>query len=163
MFVLVPISEMPFCTQCGNQVQQTDLFCARCGARQSAQAPPPGRPDVLGGVSSRTASMLCYIPFLGWLASIVVLASPRFHDQRDVRFHAFQGLYLFVVWLIVEMVVGPFGRHFPGPNPMRLMAGLLHIGVLMAWIWMIIKTAQQEMYRLPLLGELADRSLAEQR
>ena len=107
--------------------------------------------------------MLCYIPFLGWIASIVVLASPRFREDRGVRFHAFQGLYLFVIWLIVEMVIGPAARHIPGPHPMNLMSGLLHLAVIAAWIWMIVKTAQEQMYRLPLVGELAERSLAEQR
>ena len=59
------------------------------------------------GISPRTASLLCYIPILGWIVSIVVLASARFRADSRVRFHAFQGLYLFVAWLIVDWVLGP--------------------------------------------------------
>jgi uncharacterized membrane protein len=153
---------MPFCTQCGNQVGQTDVYCASCGARQAVSpAPSPG--DPLRDITPRTASMLCYIPFLGWLAAIIVLASPRFRENRTVRFHAFQGLYLFVVWLLVDAVAFPFARSIPGHTPMPAVAGLMHALVFGAWIWMIIKTAQEQIYHLPIVGELAERSLAEQR
>jgi uncharacterized membrane protein len=100
---------------------------------------------------------------LGWIPSIIVLASPRFRDNRNVRFNAFQGLYLFVVWLVVDWVVSPFFRHMPHPTPMPAVAGLMHAIIFGAWIWMIIKTAQEETFHLPLVGELAERSLAEQR
>lgn len=107
--------------------------------------------------------MLCYIPLMGWIAAIVVLASPRFRAARNVRFHAFQGIYLFVVWLIIDHVIAPFWHHLPRPSPMPALAGLLHAVVFGAWIWMIIKTSQEQMYHLPLVGDLAERSLAEQR
>ena len=46
--------------------------------------------------------------------SIIVLAADKFRTNRAVRFHAFQGLYLFVAWLIVQQVIAPWFRHFPG-------------------------------------------------
>jgi uncharacterized membrane protein len=108
--------------------------------------------------------MLCYVPMLGWIASIIVLASPRYRTDRTVRFHAFQGLYLFVLWLLVDWVVMPFAHVIPGGrNPMVPIARLMHIAVFGAWIWMIIKTAQEELFHLPIIGDLAERSMAEQR
>jgi uncharacterized membrane protein len=107
--------------------------------------------------------MLCYVPYFGWIAAVVVLASPRFHTDRVVRFHAFQGIYLFVAWLLVDWVLSPVFHSIPSPNPMRAVAGLLHAAVLVAWVWMIVKTSQEQLFRLPVLGELAERSLAEQR
>src|SRR5690348_9045019 len=93
---------MPFCSQCGNEVGGADSYCHRCGSRQpSASAPyPAAGHDPLSQMSARTASILCYVPGIGWIASIVVLASEKFRANRDVRFHAFQGLYLFVAWLL---------------------------------------------------------------
>jgi uncharacterized membrane protein len=152
---------MPFCTNCGNQVSSTDIFCAGCGFRQTATGSSAGR-GLLDSISPKAAAMGCYIPFIGWIPAIVVLASPRFQTERAVRFHAFQGLYLFVVWLIVDWVLEPFLR-VAGPGPMRGVAGLMHLMVFAAWIWMIIKTSQQQMYHLPIVGELAERSVAEQR
>ena len=107
--------------------------------------------------------MLCYVPIIGWIASITVLASPRFRAERTVRFHAFQGLYLFVVWLLLDWVVYPFSHALPGGRtPFAAMAGLLHLLIFGAWIWMMVKTAQEEVFHLPIVGDLAERSLAEQ-
>jgi uncharacterized membrane protein len=158
----VVTDRMPFCTNCGNQVSGADIFCASCGFRQTPTGPTTGK-GFLDNISHKTAAMACYIPFIGWIPAIVVLASPRFQAERAVRFHAFQGLYLFVVWLIVDWVLEPFLRAVPGHGPMRGVAGLLHLTVFAAWIWMIIKTSQEQMYHLPIVGELAERSVAEQR
>ncbi len=164
---------MPFCTQCGNQVQPADTFCAACGARQGADAgnaakPGPGTSsatgkrsgDALSTMEPRTAAMLCYIPLMGWIASIVVLAADRFRNDKDVRFHAFQGLYLFVLWLFVEWVFGPITRY---SESTRFISKLLQAAVFGAWIFMIVKTKQGDNFRLPILGELADRSVSEQK
>ena len=156
---------MPYCCQCGSAVVAEDRFCAKCGARQTA-APGNGRnrsSDFVGGVSSRNASLLCYIPVVGWIAAIVVLASDRFRHDTQVRFHAFQGLYLFVAWLLVDWVIAPAfflqGFHaFHG-----LMTGALHLLIFVAWVIMIIKVSHHEDYRLPIIGELAERSVSEQR
>jgi len=157
---------MPFCTTCGGSVTGNDVYCAKCGTRQGTAAAGGARggPELLANVTPRVASLLCYVPVLGWLAAIVVLAAPRFQHNRDVRFHAFQGLYLFVVWLIVDWVVSPF-MMMPGPglHEMRALKSLLQLAVFCAWIFMIVKTSHDEMYHLPLVGELAERSVAEQR
>ncbi len=155
---------MPFCSQCGSQVQNTDVFCSKCGARQPVAAPPrpaPSRPaaDPFAGVSPRTASILCYVPWIGWIVAIVILASHRFRSDRYVRFHAFQGLYLFVAWLFVQWVVNPMLWFSEGPH--IPIGGLLQLVLLGLSIFMIIKASKDEAYSLPLLGELAERSLAE--
>ncbi|MFN3322292.1 MAG: hypothetical protein ACK5AZ_02250 [Bryobacteraceae bacterium] len=144
---------MPYCCHCGYRVQESDVYCGHCGANQRPQA----RPDFLGGISPRTASVLCYIPLLGWIAAIAVLASERYREQYDVRLNAFQGLYLFVAWLIVDWVVAPFFHMAPGQ---RLPVGILKTLLFGAWIFMIIKTSQGHLYRLPVLGELAERSMS---
>jgi uncharacterized membrane protein len=145
---------MPFCSQCGNTVAERDIFCALCGARQPVSAPP--RTDWLSGFPPRTAAVLCYIPVVGWIAAVVVLAADQFRGNRTLRFHAFQGLYLFVAWLIVSEVIGPMmHRHF------FHMDKLLSAGIIFMWIFMIIKTSHNEVYSLPLFGELAEKSVAE--
>jgi uncharacterized membrane protein len=150
-------------------VRGADAYCGVCGARQPVAAPGAAIPDYMTGMSSRTASMLCYVPWLGWLAAIVVLASARFRNDTRVRFNAFQGIYLFVAWLIVDRVVSPMLRfgfgfpHFGFFNPYRSMPALLNIAIFAAWVFMIIKASQEELFRLPILGDLADKSVTEQR
>jgi uncharacterized membrane protein len=161
--------QMPFCNQCGNQVRDTDAFCRRCGAAQPLDAPagpgaPPPRPQPppqfgasLAGIPPRTASILCYVPYLGWIAAIFVLASDRFRRDRTVRFHGFQGLYLFVAYLIEDQVMRPVFNHIPGAH----LNVFIHLALLGASIFMMVKASHDEAYALPLFGDLAHKSLTE--
>jgi uncharacterized membrane protein len=160
---------MPFCTKCGFQVADVDVFCANCGTPQkagtAAAGAAPGMPppaDPLRKVSDRNAAILCYLPFVGWVPAIIVLASARFRHNRDVRFHAWQGLYIFVLWLVVDWVLAPMFSFGPW-GPHRLIARSMHLALLATWIFMLVKTAQHELFRLPIIGELAERTVAEQR
>ena len=150
---------MPFCSQCGNQVGPADLYCGRCGSGQPGPSPPgpaPGR-DPLASIDARTASILCYVPAIGWIMSIVVLASERFRHNRTVRFHGFQALYLFVAWLMEDQVLRPMLSRISYLH----LHGVLQALLLGAAIFMMIKAAHEEEYPLPLFGELAQKSVAE--
>src|SRR5260370_1137414 len=127
---------MPYCSQCGNAVEGADVFCGKCGSRQPSTPRPYA--DPLAGMTARTAAILCYIPVVGWIASIVVLAAEKFRNNRTVRFHAFQGLYLFVAWLIVNQVFRPIWHSLedPGMPVDRILEAIL----MAAWIIMLIKT-----------------------
>ncbi|MFN0104932.1 MAG: zinc-ribbon domain-containing protein [Bryobacteraceae bacterium] len=153
---------MPFCTQCGTQIQPTAAFCGKCGARQPATAAGVATGEEwLRSIAPSTASTLCYVPFVGWVAALIILATQRFREDRLVRFHAFQGLYLFVVWMLVDIAIGSFFG-FAGMAVRRAVTGSLKLSVLCAWIFMLYKTSIGELIRLPFLGELAERSVAEQ-
>jgi uncharacterized membrane protein len=158
---------MPFCTHCGTRVDNAAAFCAACGSRQpgAVAAPPSARPspgdEWLRSISPSTACTLCYVPFLGWVVALAVLSSQRFRDDRLVRFHAFQGMYLSVVWLLVDIVIGSmFG--FLGIIGRRTITGTLKLSVVGAWVYLLYKTSRGELVQLPFLGELAQRSVAEQ-
>jgi uncharacterized membrane protein len=161
---------MPFCTQCGHQVSDVDVFCAHCGRKQQVAAgtgapftpPLPQTPvsDPLSNLSPRTASVLCYIPTVGWIAAVVVLAARKFRTDRIVRFHAFQGLYLFAAWMVVQWVIHPLMSAMPDRviRIDRILEGLL----LAVSILMMVKASHDEPYVLPIIGELAQKSAAEQ-
>jgi uncharacterized membrane protein len=111
----------------------------------------------LAGINPRTASILCYIPGVGWIASIIVLASDRFRLDRAVRFHGFQGLYLFVAWLLDDLVFRPLFYRIPNLHLYSVIQALL-LGMS---IFMMVKASHDEAYPLPLFGELAQKSVAE--
>jgi uncharacterized membrane protein len=146
---------MPFCSQCGNQVDAADVFCAKCGARQPNAPPRPA--DPFASITPRTASILCYIPGLGWIGSIIVLASERFRGNRVVRFHAFQGLYLFVAYLIEDWVLKPMFSVIPHVH----LNGIVDVVLLGMSIFMIVKASRDEAFALPIIGELAEKSVSE--
>ena len=152
---------MPYCVQCGKQVGATDQFCAGCGARQ-AGAPGPNLTDFWANLADRNVMQLCYIPWVGWIPAIGVIASSRFRSADTVRFHAFQGLYLFVIWLIADWFLDPALRFSP-LSSLRFISSLIKLSVLAAWIFMLIRVKQGQDFRLPLVGELAEKSVAEQR
>jgi len=135
-----------------------DLYCGRCGSRQPVTPPvPPRGADILCGLSGRTASILCYVPGIGWLAAILVLAADKFRRDRPVRFHAFQGLYLFVAWLMCDWVLRPMSGLMHHFSMFRLVQAVL-LGMS---IFMMVKASHDEQYSLPLFGELAQRSVLE--
>ena len=113
----------------------------------------------MGGISNRNAALLCYIPMVGWIAAIVVLASDRFRRQTQVRFHAFQGLYLFVAWLIVQWVFKPWDFFMGSPHVP--VVEIMKLALLVLSIFMMVKASEEKPYSLPILGELAERSLTE--
>lgn len=152
---------MAYCVQCGNAVGGWDKFCAGCGAPQAATPGPAsgkGQHDVFKGLSDRNAALLCYIPWVGWIAAIVVLASDRFRRTARLRFHAFQGLYIFAAWLMVEWVLLPVSRIVYDHSATRL----LELGIVALWVFMLVKVSQGEDYHLPVIGEMAERSASEQ-
>ena len=146
---------MPFCSQCGSQVDAADVFCAKCGARQPSAPPRPS--DPFASITPRTAAILCYIPGIGWIGSIIVLASERFRGNRVVRFHAFQGLYLFVAYLIDDWVLKPMFSAIPHMH----LNGLIDLVLLGMSIFMIVKASKDEAFSLPIIGELAEKSVSE--
>jgi uncharacterized membrane protein len=152
---------MAYCVQCGKQVGEADKFCPGCGRVQNVTAPSnPG--DFWANLTDQNAAMLCYIPWVGWIGAIAVLASNHFRGNKRLHFHAFQGLYIFVAWLLVQTFASPMLR-FGGGYPGRSLSSLLSLLVLGAWIFMMMKVRQNDDYRLPILGELADRSVSEQK
>ncbi len=167
---------MPFCMKCGTSVTDQDQFCGGCGARQnhaaaggpseasgfsaSANSGTAAAANGLDSLSPKTAALLCYIPVVGWIASLYVLSSDRFRQDLDTRFHAFQGLYLFVVYLIVDWVLGPMLNF----RTMDIQfEKLMKLALLGTWIFLLVKTNEGVMFKLPIIGELADRSVSEQR
>ena len=153
---------MAYCVQCGKGVGGSDKFCAVCGAPQSAAGGPafsPAAPhDIFKRLSDRNAALMCYIPWMGWIAAIVVLASDRFRRNSRLRFHAFQGLYIFAAWLMVEWVLLPISRIAYDHSATRL----LELGIVALWVFMLVKVSQGVDYHLPVIGEMAERSASEQ-
>jgi uncharacterized membrane protein len=147
---------MPFCSQCGNQVGPTQAFCSRCGAQQP-QDPAAANPLAHDPLSNITPSILCYVPAMGWIAAIIVLASQRFRHLPTVRFHAFQGLYLFVAWLMNDQVL----KWAFVPVSHLHLHDLVNLVLLAMSIFMMVKASHDEAYSLPLFGELAHRSVSE--
>ena len=164
---------MPYCTHCGNQVSDGDRYCAKCGNPQGIGAPPPGPqapaaepPPAAGAqvpkstysIKPNHAALLCYIPQMGWIASVIFMSLEPYRSNRYIRFHALQGLFLFVLYLLAHTVFG----FVPVPVfPFRFFnfRRILELLVVIAQVFGIVRTARGQDYRLPILSELAEKSM----
>ena len=170
---------MPFCTHCGTQTGADERFCTRCGSIQEAVPPPAGAtnfaPPPLAPIYAapnprlrpNIAALLCYIPSIGWLASVIFLAVDDYRRNRYVHFHALQGLFLFITYYLVSVVswgltpgviMDPFSIAFRGLSHWGFRSAL-HVALLIIQVVGIAKTAKGEPFHLPILGDIAERSM----
>lgn len=156
---------MPFCSKCGQPIQPDDRFCKLCGAPQPV-APPPSsgaksNADPFANIEAHVVQALGYIPFIGWIACIYGMSADRFRADRLTRFHAFQGLFVFVAWLVYDWVLESI---LYGMVPRAyILSRLVKLSFTIGWIYMVYQTSQKILVRIPFLADLADKSVDEQK
>ncbi len=131
--------------------------------------PPPtggGGKTSLGGLDQNMAAMLCYLTMiccgLGIIVSLVFFITEK--TSRFVRFHALQALFLAglsialsIVFSILQVILvsADLGVVALGLGIIRLLIGLALLGVC---ILCGIKANQNQMFKLPVLGDLAEKA-----
>ncbi len=95
------------------------------------------------GLKENVASLLCYV--LGWVSGLVFILIEK--RNKIVRFHAMQSIIVFGPLTIVSLLQIP-GLLLTGP--------LLTIGFVL-WVVLMVKAYQGERFKLPWVGNLAER------
>ncbi len=116
------------------------------------------------GLDSNVGAMLTYMPICGvsLIYSIIVLVTEK--TNKTVRFHAFQSLLLtaiaFVAYIAVLIVGGGLtiatGSSILGGLTFLLYA-IVAFGFLGLMIFGCIKGFQNSSYKLPVIGDMADK------
>jgi len=92
------------------------------------------------------------------VASVLFMSIEPYSKNRYVRFHALQGLFLFVLYLLARTLFALI--HVPVfPFPFFSFRKVLQTLVVVAQIFGIVRCARGEDYRLPILSELAEKSM----
>lgn len=158
---------MAFCPNCGASMNDGAAFCAACGNRAGAAPPanvavsggPAGAAAINTGMQSNVAGLLTYI--LGIISAVVFLVLDQFKNDRFVRFHAFQSLFFGLAWIafwiawifIWGMLTFAAGSVlFWIGLPIRMLIGF---GGFLYWLFLMYKAYNNEMYRIPYIGDLA--------
>jgi len=154
---------MPFCATCGTQVD--GKFCPKCGAAIGAAAPPPpgagAPPPVVGAapMADNVASTLCYV--LGFITGIIFLVLAPYNQNKAIRFHAFQSIFLSVGIIVIRIVLAIlFGILFQTGGFWFIYAliwpifGLLCLGI---WLYILFQTYQGKTVVLPIVGPMAQQ------
>ena len=116
------------------------------------------------GLDSNVGAMLTYLPICGisLIYSIIVLVSDK--NNKNVRFHAVQSLLLtvvYVVGIIAVALVGGILVGVTGSGILGSLVGLLYFAVIIGFLILMIigcvKAYQGGNYRLPVIGDMADK------
>jgi uncharacterized membrane protein len=86
----------------------------------------------------------------------VILFLPAFRENRFVRFHAWQSLLLWGVFLVLGSAA-LFLSNVAAAMLFLLFGLLVSLAMLFLWIVLSLKAWQGERFELPLFGELAGR------
>lgn len=162
---------MAFCQNCGSAVD--GRFCQKCGAAVAGGAPAPetpggSAPEVVpainaGGLTDNMAGALCYL--FGFITGILFLVLAPYNQNRNIKFHAFQSIFLnialFVIW-IVFAIVSVTLHVIPvlGAIVSVTLSFALWIGCLIVWFYMMFKTYNGEKIVLPVIGPMAEKQAA---
>jgi len=156
---------MPFCSNCGAEVKGN--FCAKCGAPMAGPAggtatPPPPPVPMPQVLTDNVAAALCYL--LGLLTGILFLILAPYSQNRAIRFHAFQSIFLNVAWIavfialsIVSMALLPIP--FVGAILIMLLHLGAHLGFFILWLMLMYKAYNNERWVLPVIGPLAEKQV----
>jgi uncharacterized membrane protein len=136
---------------CGTQIADGATVCAACSGRASAAVAPAGTSS---GLADNVAGMLAYVTII---PAILFLVLEPYNRSRFVRFHAWQSVLFNVAWWILW-----FGLHIVAHLPLLgfltvLVWPLIGLGGFIVWIILLIKANQGRMYKLPVIGDLAEK------
>lgn len=93
---------MAFCGKCGTQMEDGAAFCSQCGAPIGSGAPETGAPAMAMAQSDAEQNkVMGVLAYLGFLCLVPIFAAK---DSKFARFHANQGLVLFVGELAYAIV-----------------------------------------------------------
>jgi uncharacterized membrane protein len=133
----------------------TAAYCPGCGR---AMRPVERAQGMVGILPETLAGGLAY--FL--LPAIVFLLVEPYNKSRFVRFHSFQILGFCLAGLVIGAtlrVVGFLLFFIPLVAPLLLLLVSMVVGLAFfaVWVVLVLKALQGEMFKLPLLGDFAER------
>jgi uncharacterized membrane protein len=144
---------MAFCTVCGAQTPDGSTICPAC-SRSGAPAARPAQ-TTASGLTDNLAGALAYL----FIPAIVFLVVEPYSKNRFIRFHSLQSIILAVALWILNFIIT---RVFVGDWTSAMNGGLtilhlLNLAEFVLWAVLIVKAYQGQMFKLPIIGDLAQK------
>jgi uncharacterized membrane protein len=126
-------------------------MCAACSTKAAPMGSPSG---TTSGLSENVAGMLAYVTII---PAIIFLVTAPYNKNRFIRFHSFQCLFFCLALIVISvafsiLTVVPFMALVT--IPLQMIIGL---GSLIVWIVLLLKANQGQMFKLPVIGDLAEK------
>ena len=101
------------------------------------------------GMNQNVAGLLCYLA--GWITGLIFFLIEK--ENRFVRFHAMQSIITFGSLSVLFLVIG----FMPFVN--LILVPILAILQVILWIILMVKAYQGELFKLPMIGEIAEKNI----
>lgn len=143
-----------FCSSCGAEMVDNAAFCPKCGKATGVQSgyagaaiPPASSTASTAGVQDNLGGLLAYL----FLPAIVFLVMAPYNKNRFLRFHSFQAIFLWVLMVVVNAVLAGI------PVLNLFLLPLIGLAEVVVGLICMIKAFQGEFFKLPFLGEFAEK------
>ena len=117
------------------------------------------------GLDSNLVAMLCYIAniccYLGLVLSIVTVVTDK--TNKLPRFHAFQSILISAAGIVLAIVINVISIVAAAAQSTVLSLGvsglalIFGLGFLIAVVYTAIQAYQGQLFKLPIIGDLADK------
>jgi uncharacterized membrane protein len=144
-----------FCSSCGSALPVSCPSCGRASATSvgAGAAAAPAMAST-GGLTDNIAGLLAYVTIV---PAIVFLVLEPYNKNRFIRFHAFQCLFIAVACFAIGIAFMILGM-IPVVNLLLIpVSMILWIGIFVVVILCMIKAYQGQMYKLPVIGDMAEK------
>jgi uncharacterized membrane protein len=142
---------MAFCSACGAQIPVGAAVCPACNKAVGAAPNVTGK---TGGLADNVAGMLAYVTII---PAIIFLVIEPYNKSKFVRFHSFQSIFFFLAVAAIHIALSVFGV-----VPFLIVLtwplhALVSLAAFVIWVILLIKANQGQMYKLPYIGDLAEK------
>jgi uncharacterized membrane protein len=107
------------------------------------------------GLSDNAAAGIAYITLI---PAIVFLIIEPFNRSSYLRFHAWQSIFFFVAWAVIDILVGVVQNLVPSTVFLTLtVLQLAGLAIFVVWIYVFISAFGGKRIKLPIIGDLAEK------
>ncbi len=145
-----------FCTNCGLQLPENANNCPGCGkpAAQPAGGGAGAGPAPVGGLTDEVAGLLAYVTIV---PAIIFLVVEPYNRSRFIRFHSFQSIFFFLAMFVLSAAVTVVGMLPLLGWATLLLWPLFYLAAFVIWVLMMIKAYGGQMWKVPVIGDIAER------
>lgn len=132
-------------------------FCPGCGRRMIAV---PAEVGSTGFLKENVAAALAYVTFI---PAIVFLRLKPFNHNHLVRFHSWQSIFLAIAAALAALLLRILFFLLSIVPRLGYLLGSLAVvvvglGFVILWLVVLIKAFQGELFKLPVIGDLAEKA-----
>ena len=155
-----PIPMPVSCPDCEAKMPEIAAFCPGCGRDMHALDIAPERAQGrVGFLPENFAGAIAYFTFI---PAVIFLLRKPYNANRFVRFHSVQCLLLWAAGAFTALALKVadlllFLIPMVGPLFVVVVSVVGGLAAVAVWLVLVVKAAQGEMFKLPVLGNFAEQ------